>query len=330
LSSARTENAQTVPDCTGKKSVRKTPTMTVRRLTFGLAFSVACAPAAAAQTGSRHTSLRIGLITADGTNSSSGAASIARGVRLGAAESKQTAALFGDDVELYEADGASGGALPAAERLSSARKIQVLIIASVADTDALSSFAESRHILFMNAASRAPSVRAACRRHTFHVEATDIMYANVARDSRDSVSLWAPGLERFGASQLNDRYHARYETGMNGSAWAGWIAVKVVAEAALRTRSTSPAALLAYMEAPTTQFDGHKGWPLTFRGSDHQLRQPLYIANRVEGGAYRFRDVPELRADSSTYTVGNTGTRATDRLLDRLIEAPGARQCAQR
>jgi ABC-type branched-subunit amino acid transport system substrate-binding protein len=304
--------------------------MTVRRLTFGLAFSVACAPAATAQAGSRHTSLRIGLVTADSANASSGAASIARGVRLGAAESKQTAALFGDDVELYEVDGASGGAVSAAERLLSVRKIQVLISASVADADALSSFAESRHILFMNAASRAQSVRSACRRHTFHVEATDTMYAKAAPNSRDSVSLWAPGLERFGASQLNDRYHVRYETGMNGSAWAGWIAVKVVAEAALRTRSTSPAELLAYMEAPTSQFDGHKGWPLTFRDSDHQLRQPLYIASRVEGGAYRFRDVPELRADSSTYTVPDTGTRATDRVLDRLIAVPGARQCAWR
>jgi hypothetical protein len=117
---------------------------------------------------------------------------------------------------------------------------------------------------------------------------------------------------------------------MNGSAWAGWIAVKVVVEAALRTRSTSPAALLAYMEAPATQFDGHKGWPLTFRGSDHQLRQPLYIASRVGDGAYRFRDVPELRADSSTYTVDDTGTRATDRVLDRLIAVPGARECAWR
>jgi ABC-type branched-subunit amino acid transport system substrate-binding protein len=313
-----------------KKSVRKTPMMTVRRLTFCLAFSVACAPSAAAQTGSRHTTLRIGLVTADSENASSGAASIARGVRLGAAESKQTAALFGDNVELYEVDGAGGGALSSAERLLSARKIQVLISASVADADALSGFAESQHILFMNAASRAQSVRSACRRHTFHVEATDTMYAKAARDSRDSAALWAPGLERFGASQLNDRYRARYGTGMNGSAWAGWIAVKVVAEATLRTRSTSPAALLGYMEAPTTQFDGHKGWPLTFRGSDHQLRQPLYLASRVEGGAYRFRDVPELRADSSSYIGSDTGTRATDRVLDRLIAVPGGRQCAWR
>src|SRR2546423_9603376 len=119
-----------------------------------------------------HVRLRVGLINPAATSTSSASASTARGVRLGAAEAKQTAKLFGDDVELYEAS-ASGdaGAAGAAKKLSASRQIQVLIGASSDDADALSGFAESKKILFFNVASRASSLRAACRRYTFHLEA---------------------------------------------------------------------------------------------------------------------------------------------------------------
>jgi hypothetical protein len=128
----------------------------------------------------RPTSLRIGLVTADSANASPAAASVARGVRLGAAEAKQTAALFGNDVELYEA-GVAGDAVTAAERLLSTRKIHVLIGTSAADAGSLSGFAESHHLIFLNTASRSQALRSACRRYTFHVDATDAMYANAAR-----------------------------------------------------------------------------------------------------------------------------------------------------
>lgn len=322
--------------------------MIVRLLTFSVLCSTALAPAIFAQSAGRHTSLRIGLVTTDGT-SVPAAASIARGVRLGAAESKQTAALFGDDVELYEEEGAGAGALAAAERLLSARQVQVLIGASAADADVLSMFAESHHMVFVNAASRSQALRAACRRYTFHVEATDAMYANAAqtarkwsrtvsanasvptdRPERDSVTLWGPSLQRFGASQLNDRYRDKYHSGMDGFAWAGWAAVKIPSEAALRTGSTSPAKLAAYLESPSTQFDGHKGWSLTFRLADHQLRQPLYIAMVSGAGGYRYTDVPELRDDSSLGAASTPSARTPYMSLDSLVASPGARACKWR
>ena len=46
---------------------------------------------------------------------------------------------------------------------------------------------------------------------------------------------------------------------------------------ALRARSPSGKALIAFLERGTSQFDGHKGQPLGFRPWDHQLRQPLYV-----------------------------------------------------
>ena len=323
--------------------------MIVRRLTLAALFSVALAPMITPQGVDRHTSLRIGLVTADSANASPAAASVARGVRLGADEAKQTAALFGNDVELYEADGA-GDAAGAAERLLSTRKIHVLIGTSAGDAGSLSRFAESHHLIFLNTASRSQALRAMCRRYTFHVDATDAMYANaahiaqqwpvtisasasaeVATSGRDSVTLWGSTLQRFGASQLNDRYRDKYHLWMDGFAWAGWAAAKIVAEAALRTRSTSPGKLMAYLELPTTQFDGHKGWPLTFRIADHQLRQPLYIAVLLGAGGYRFRDVPELRDDTSLGAPSNRGPRTPYRvLLDSLIASPGARACTWR
>jgi ABC-type branched-subunit amino acid transport system substrate-binding protein len=319
--------------------------MIVRRLTFVVICYFALCPAISAQ-GAAHTSLRIGVITIGRANVPPGAASVERGIRLGAAESKQTAALFGDDVELYEAEGAGSTALIAAEQLLSVRRVHVLIGVSPADADLLSGFAESHHVLFINAASRSQALRAACRRYTFHVEATDAMYENAAAATHhspvtnnanssglragsraDSVTLWGSTLQRFGASQINDRYRDKYRLGMDGSAWAGWAAVKIASEAALRARSTSPAKLVTYLESPATQFDGHKGWPLTFRIADHQLRQPLYTATMLDADGYRLTDVPELRDDSSLAASTDSDMRTPSKILDSLIASPGARPC---
>ena len=247
---------------------------------------------------------------------------MSRGVQLGAAEAKQTAKLFGGDVLLFE-ELASGTSEAAAARLLSRRKVQVLIGASAEDADALSRFAETNGLLFFNAASRSSALRAACRRHTFHIEASDAMYASAARLAveRDTAAaatvLWAGSLEKYGASQINDRFRNRFHLPMDGRAWAGWVAVKIAAEAALRAKSTRPSALLAYLEAPSTSFDGHKGWPLSFRRADHQLRQPLYVSARgARSAAPGVKDVPQLNALSAS------GAEASQ-LLDQLMPSTG-------
>jgi ABC-type branched-subunit amino acid transport system substrate-binding protein len=325
------------------------------------AFLVVCSMTSPAQTRAQSTRgpLRIGLITPRNPAGSSLSASAARGVRLGAAEAKQTANLFGNDVELYEGTTRTTAAATAMELLS-ARQVQILIASSAGDVEPLSRFAEAHHILFLNVASRAEGVRAACRRFTFHIEATNEMYANASHflnapasrtitlmPDADSVLLWGPTLERYGASQINDRYRDKYGTGMDGSAWAGWAAVKFVAEAALRTRSTDPLKLLAYLESPNTQFDGHKGWPLGFRRADHQLRQPLYASTSTApmtsrgrshtvgqpSSGTQLRAIPELRASSDSGTsspgargaISNSGGSASP--LDALISSPNTRAC---
>jgi ABC-type branched-subunit amino acid transport system substrate-binding protein len=308
--------------------------------TLAITSLVACAHAMGAQTPGR-TRLRVGLVVPPGSNAASASASVARGVRLGAAEAKQTALLFGDDVDLFEATGTGATATAAAKQLLSQRKIQILIGASATDAKPLSQFSESARILFFNASSRSQSLRNDCNRHTFHIEATDAMYTNAAsrssaarvsvvrRADPDSALLWAPTLQRFGASQINDRYASRYNLPMDGSAWAGWAAVKIAAESVLRARSTAADKVMAYLESSSTQFDGHKGWPLTFRATDHQLRQPLYIVATRSGnvGPGPVRDVPELHGATLGSSSTIVGERGTDRELDALIASPDARIC---
>jgi ABC-type branched-subunit amino acid transport system substrate-binding protein len=278
------------------------------------------------------TRLRIGLITTP----DSLAQSAAKGIRLGAAEAKQTAQLFSSDVELVEASGSGDRAVAAAASLLSGRQVQVLIVIDPNDADRISRLAESSHVVFLNVSSRSATLRSACRRYTFHVEATDAMYGAAQRlasasaipprsSARRLTVLWAPTLTRFGASELNKRFQAAYRAPMDAAAWAGWMAVKIVSEAALRSRSASPGALLHFLDSPATQFDGHKGWPLSFRQSEHQLRQPLYVAipNSGSPGTFTYQDVPDLRALNAGGMAGNA-----ERLLDRLSANSAAAPCS--
>jgi ABC transporter substrate binding protein (PQQ-dependent alcohol dehydrogenase system) len=121
-----------------------------------------------------------------------------------------------------------------------------------------------------------------------------------------TVALWHESLRPFGAGQLNDRFRRRFGEGMDGDAWATWMALKVAVEASLRTRSTAAADLAAYLAKPGVRFDGHKGRPLAFGPADHQLHQPLYLVGVDSSGA---ADAREIRLAWSTRTPGCGRTR---------------------
>jgi hypothetical protein len=86
---------------------------------------------------------------------------------------------------------------------------------------------------------------------------------------------WHPDLYRFGAEQLNERFHRRFGQPMDEDAWHGWIAVKIAAELALRA---SPGTDLLDL-LPRSAFDGHKGTQLRFDLEDHHLIQPVYLVD---------------------------------------------------
>ena len=88
--------------------------------------------------------------------------------------------------------------------------------------------------------------------------------------------MWHHTLEKYSARDLNARFRRRFGQPLDGASWSAWAALKLIGEGMLRA-GTTPPALLEYLESDPP-FDGHKGRPLTFRRWDHQLRQPMYLA----------------------------------------------------
>jgi hypothetical protein len=193
--------------------------------------------------------------------------------------------------------------LPVAHDLASARTLieaeplsAVIAASDVGDMAELGASCTAAGVVLINAVASENALRnAQCGRMTFHVAASDAMRSDALRlasrrtsdDASSTAELWSAGLERFGAAQLNDRFHARFGRYPDSAAWAGWFAVKVAWEASQRARAIDGDSIARHLERETTAFDGHKGVPLSFRSWDHQLRQPLYV--RLVPGA---RDAP--------------------------------------
>ncbi len=98
---------------------------------------------------------------------------------------------------------------------------------------------------------------------------------------------WHWTWERHGAPQLNQRFEKLAKRRMEGTDWAAWAAVRVVAESVVRTQSTDVMAVAAYLRGDALTLDGYKGNPSSFRPWDNQLRQPilLHSANAVAARA---------------------------------------------
>jgi hypothetical protein len=246
--------------------------------------------------------LRIGVVSSEMRNDQS---ITALGIQLGIDEATHAAALFGGSIEL----------VPLAT--SSLREHRLSAVIGGVDLEGcttLAAAADSAGVAFMNAGCSSDQLRgSACRSTTFHVVPSDAMYRDAlaqAHSSGNAVAVaWDPSLARFGADTLNERFRAKFGRPMAAEAWLGWIAVKVLWESSLRARSTDAKMLMRYMARDGTQFDGHKGRPLSFRQWDHQLRQPVYVVSRDELGATKL--VAELPASVSP---DETSRDALDRL----------------
>lgn len=135
-------------------------------------------------------------------------------------------------------------------------------------------------------------------------------------------SLWAHDFRPYSGRELNSRFRKGLGRPGESRMWAHWCAVKVLWEAVLKRGSTSPAALIPFLEGDVT-FDGHKGMGLSFRPWDHQLRQPLLILRRQSApkdawGAFGFAQEVPLRG-----TPGAT----EEAVLDTLGLGPGETAC---
>ncbi len=210
------------------------------------------------------------------------AASALLGARLGAEEAERTGALLGRTFVVQTAYGStSAEAVRAAERLLDDGAFAIVGGFDDETCAALGDLAAARGVIHMNVGCRADHLRgAATSANTFHVEASDSMYLSAIGAMRSAGGaapvLWHGGLARYGAAQLNRRFLERFGQPADASAWASWMAMKVLWQASFDTKTADPAELRARLADARTEFDGHKGEPLRFDVATRQLRQPLF------------------------------------------------------
>jgi ABC transporter substrate binding protein (PQQ-dependent alcohol dehydrogenase system) len=116
---------------------------------------------------------------------------------------------------------------------------------------------------------------------------------------------WHWTWEHHGAPQVNSRFQ-KLSGGrhMESADWAAWIAVKMVVQATLRTRSAEFAKQRKFILGEGT-FDGNKGLALSVRPWDQQLRQAILLAAPysvvarapVEGFLHKTNDLDTLGDD---------------------------------
>jgi hypothetical protein len=219
------------------------------------------------------------------------------GALLGASESARAGALFGQHI------------VTMTRSLSDAAKEDAPVLiggSSYEQAVALEKIADERGRVFFNVSARSDELRGGrCSPMMFHVAPSEAMIgkakltAGATTAGPISIELWSATLERYGASQLNDRYRARFGRSMTSAAWAGWVAVKIAWETSLRARSVDSSALLRTLDGDAIQFDGHKGTPLSFRSWDHQLRQPLYAVERVANRERVVQELPDVARNTA-------------------------------
>ena len=208
-------------------------------------------------------------------------ASLRNGLAFGAEEAARTAALFGVvvtcDVVVHD-ERASVESL--AESLGTRADGVVSAVPGSAGTRLLTAAAD-RGVVVVNVAGVDPlpgTARAGARR-IFHVHPADRVDTMT-----ETPALWHASLHRYGAEQLNERYERRWGAPMDSTAWAGWFAVKVLAETLLRLSEDGTSSEALASAIARGGFDGHKGQPLSFDPATGVLRQPLYAIGRDAGG----------------------------------------------
>jgi ABC transporter substrate binding protein (PQQ-dependent alcohol dehydrogenase system) len=115
---------------------------------------------------------------------------------------------------------------------------------------------------------------------------------------------WHWTWEHNGAPQVNSRFQKLTGRHMEGADWAAWIAVKMVVQATLRTRSADFDQQRKFILGDAS-FDGNKGLAVSVRPWDHQLRQAVLLAAPysviasapVEGFLHKTNDLDTLGDD---------------------------------
>jgi len=90
---------------------------------------------------------------------------------------------------------------------------------------------------------------------------------------------WDASHDQWGAVQLQDRFTRQFARRMTARDMQAWTAVRMIGEAAARTRSSDPKAMLAFLKGPDFALAAFKGQRLTLRDWNLQLRQPILLSD---------------------------------------------------
>ena len=89
---------------------------------------------------------------------------------------------------------------------------------------------------------------------------------------------WHWTWEHNGAPQVNSRFEKKTSgRRMEGADWAAWIAVKMIVQSALRTRSTEFAKQRDFILGGAAS-TATRAWRSSVRPWDHQVRQAVLLA----------------------------------------------------
>jgi ABC transporter substrate binding protein (PQQ-dependent alcohol dehydrogenase system) len=90
---------------------------------------------------------------------------------------------------------------------------------------------------------------------------------------------WSPVMDEYASTQLQLRFRKAAGRWMANKDYGAWLAVRAIGEAATRTGSSDPSALITYLHGADFVLSGYKGPELSFRAWDGQLRQPVLLAD---------------------------------------------------
>ncbi|MGH8656973.1 MAG: hypothetical protein ACREV4_00370 [Gammaproteobacteria bacterium] len=84
-----------------------------------------------------------------------------------------------------------------------------------------------------------------------------------ARASASALA-WHPSLKKYAGEQLDKRFKKAQGRPMDDYSWAGWVAVRMIADSAARIQTNDPRRLLEFLKTEL-KFDGQKGIDMSFR-----------------------------------------------------------------
>ena len=90
---------------------------------------------------------------------------------------------------------------------------------------------------------------------------------------------WSPAHEQWGAVQVQGRFTDDFGRRMEEEDMLAWMAVRAVGEAATRTGGADRDAIREYLLGPEFELAAFKGEALTIRDWNHQMRQPILLAD---------------------------------------------------